>query len=323
MIGMRNILVHDYLEINHNTIYNVLQNHLKDIFALNIYHIGEIRSAEWNLNKAFSDSITKLEYKLDNFEKTNRKRWQHFNRNFGDEYLPESVRALDDPLGSAARARPGIQESPSPDEAYYRAYDAVFGDSREIVHQKVVDEIKAYAAVTPASVVDLGCGRGRFIALLSEQGFRPIGVDTNQVLVADLQQQGFEVHAQDALEYLESAPDNSLGGVTALHLVEHFEHKQILALLALAHQKLAPGGFIYLETPNPLCPDSLGRFYADPTHQRPIQPFQLSFLLEFSQFGRIKALFLEPMSSRGAFSDERWMTLYQNYGILATKEKDI
>ncbi len=34
MIGMRNILVHDYLEINHDTIYNVLQNHLKDIFAL-------------------------------------------------------------------------------------------------------------------------------------------------------------------------------------------------------------------------------------------------------------------------------------------------
>jgi SAM-dependent methyltransferase len=145
-------------------------------------------------------------------------------------------------------------------------------------------------------VVDLGCGRGGFIALLKEQGYRPIGVDTNQAMVADLQQQGFEVYARDALEFLANTPDNSLGGVTALHLVEHFEHKQILALLTLACQKLAPGGFIYLETPNPLCPDSLGRFYADPTHQ--------------------------PVPSRGAFSDERWMTLYQDYGVLATKEKD-
>ncbi len=34
MIGLRNILVHDYLEINHTTIYSILQNQLKDITTL-------------------------------------------------------------------------------------------------------------------------------------------------------------------------------------------------------------------------------------------------------------------------------------------------
>jgi uncharacterized protein YutE (UPF0331/DUF86 family) len=34
MIGLRNILVHDYLQINHTLIYNILQNQLKDITAL-------------------------------------------------------------------------------------------------------------------------------------------------------------------------------------------------------------------------------------------------------------------------------------------------
>jgi O-antigen chain-terminating methyltransferase len=92
-----------------------------------------------------------------------------------------------------------------------------------------------------------------------------------------------------------------------------------MAFLSLANKKLASGGFIYLETPNPLCLESLSRFYTDPTHQRPIQPFQLSFLLEYNYFKKLKLLFLEPVRTRGTLSSERWITLYQDYGVLASK----
>lgn len=34
MIGFRNILVHDYLDVDRETVYDVLQNHLGDIVAL-------------------------------------------------------------------------------------------------------------------------------------------------------------------------------------------------------------------------------------------------------------------------------------------------
>jgi len=34
MIGFRNILVHEYLEIDRNTVYDVLRDHLNDVLAL-------------------------------------------------------------------------------------------------------------------------------------------------------------------------------------------------------------------------------------------------------------------------------------------------
>jgi len=34
MIGFRNILVHDYLEVNRKIVYNVVQNHLNDFEEL-------------------------------------------------------------------------------------------------------------------------------------------------------------------------------------------------------------------------------------------------------------------------------------------------
>jgi len=34
MIGFRNILVHDYAEIDHQIVYDVLQNQLPDFLAL-------------------------------------------------------------------------------------------------------------------------------------------------------------------------------------------------------------------------------------------------------------------------------------------------
>ncbi len=34
MIGLRNILVHDYLDVNHTIVYDIIQNRLKDIKSL-------------------------------------------------------------------------------------------------------------------------------------------------------------------------------------------------------------------------------------------------------------------------------------------------
>jgi len=34
MIGLRNILVHDYLDINHQIVYEIIQNQLKDLTTL-------------------------------------------------------------------------------------------------------------------------------------------------------------------------------------------------------------------------------------------------------------------------------------------------
>lgn len=299
------------------------------LFA-NLIQVRKIRRAEWALNNALVAGITNLSADVEN-RITNKivkleVDAKRLNKETRDEYVLEPIRVWDDPLASIKNYIPERQGGFSDEnsgEMYYIALEQAFRGSEETIRGRqvsVLAEIKSYTDLEADDlIVDIGCGRGEFLSLLQNEGLHPIGVETNNLLIEKLKEKGFEVHAMDLFEFLSTLPDGKLKGITAFHIIEHLTHDQNMAFLSLANKKLAVGGFIYLETPNPLCPDSLSRFYTDPTHQRPIQPFQLSFQMQYNNFNKLKVLFLEPLKTRGSLSSERWITLYQDYGILATK----
>jgi O-antigen chain-terminating methyltransferase len=65
--------------------------------------------------------------------------------------------------------------------------------------------------------------------------------------------------------------------------------------MRLAAEKLAPGGVIAVETPNPRCLAIFaGDFYIDPTHVRPVPPALLSFYFEEAGIGGIELHELHP-----------------------------
>lgn len=243
-------------------------------------------------------------------------------------YIAPSIKVLENPLSLI----PDYQISDlsfngdltEENDEFYAELQAAFRGSEALIlarGRSVLDAFRSKIASSPLPIVDVGSGRGEFVQILSEHGLNAIGIDTRKTAVSALQEKGFDAHCGDAFVYLNSLPDNSLNGITAFHFVEHLSHAQLLEFLALAYRKIAPQGFLYLETPNPFCPDTLGRFYTDPTHQRPLQPFQLAFLLELSQFKHTTVYFLEPVPARGNLSAERWLTLYQDFGIFATKDE--
>jgi len=66
-------------------------------------------------------------------------------------------------------------------------------------------------------------------------------------------------------------------------------------LIAQCAKKLAPGGVLAIETPNPECLAIFSQtFYLDPTHVRPIPPGQLRFLFAETGLTRITTHFLSP-----------------------------
>jgi O-antigen chain-terminating methyltransferase len=66
-------------------------------------------------------------------------------------------------------------------------------------------------------------------------------------------------------------------------------------MLRLAAAKLAPGGLLAVETPNPECLAILAsHFYLDPTHQHPVPALLLSFYLEEFGFGELQTHRLTP-----------------------------
>jgi SAM-dependent methyltransferase len=153
----------------------------------------------------------------------------------------------------------------------------------------------ARAGAAGPRVLDLGPGRGEWLALLAEAGVRAVGVDDNAAMVDHLRARGLDVVPDDAAAHLAAVPDDALDVVTAFHVVEHLDLESLLALLAQAHRTLRPGGLLILETPHPAnLVMGACNFYLDPTHRSPVPPARLQFLAAQSGFTDIRTWELHP-----------------------------
>jgi 2-polyprenyl-3-methyl-5-hydroxy-6-metoxy-1,4-benzoquinol methylase len=142
-----------------------------------------------------------------------------------------------------------------------------FGGSEDLVRQVQKRFVKLFQGSGP--VLDIGCGRGVFLELLSAAGIEAVGIDHSQESVAACQQKGFTVHCGEASEYLQRNP-GKFGGIFCSHVVEHMDYDNAMALLELCHGALRPDGKLLMITPNPEDLTIIAEiFWLDPTHVRP------------------------------------------------------
>ena len=145
------------------------------------------------------------------------------------------------------------------------------------------------------NIVDLGCGRGEFLTLLREHGIPAQGIEYSEELVAYSQRNHLAVSRADIFDFLAAAPDQSFDAIFCSQVVEHLEPARIPELIRLAHSRLAPGGVLIVETPNPECLAIFAtHFYLDPTHTRPIPPALLAFYFEEFGFGQLETRRFAP-----------------------------
>jgi len=140
-------------------------------------------------------------------------------------------------------------------------------------------------------VLDIGCGRGEFLELMRENGIIARGVDTDKNMVASCRTLDLDVTLQDALTYLENLEDKSLDGIFIDQVVEHLEPPYLIQLLELCAQKMKSGGYIIVETVNPLSFTSFANFYIDISHVKPVHPATLQYLMSNVGFEEINVRF--------------------------------
>lgn len=184
-------------------------------------------------------------------------------------------------------------------EAFYVALEDEFRGTREEIKERlsiyVTKLVEAGIGGSGMPILDAGCGRGEWLDLLREQHLQATGVDLNRVLLAICRERGLLVEEADAIEYLRSLPEASLGAVTAFHLIEHLPLPRLLDLVDAAVRALKPGGVAVFETPNPNNILVSSRyFYLDPTHRHPIPPQLGRFLAEARGLRRVEILELHP-----------------------------
>jgi SAM-dependent methyltransferase len=202
-------------------------------------------------------------------------------------------RELDQSPVTSHQSPVGSRQSDANDYKYVGFEDQFRGSDAEI-REKLRAYVPLFAGAS--DVLDVGCGRGEFLALLKAEGISARGVDGNHEMAASARERGLDVREGDAIEYLSSLPDGSLGGLMASQVVEHLEPSYLMRLLETAYHKLRPAAPIVIETINPACWLAFFSSYIrDFTHVRPVHPETLQYLLRASGFGGVSIRYSAPV----------------------------
>jgi O-antigen chain-terminating methyltransferase len=196
--------------------------------------------------------------------------------------------------GGSRTAEPPSSSSVETLSHKYVGFEDAFRGSSEDIQRRLRDYIPMFAGAS--DVLDIGCGRGEFLDLLRDRGIRARGLDLNHEMVEACRARGHDVAEGDALTYLESLPDASLGGLFAAQVVEHLEPAYLGRLLEAARLKLRPGSVMVLETINAACWLAFFESYIrDLTHVRPLHPETLQYIVRASGFHDVTIEYTSPV----------------------------
>jgi SAM-dependent methyltransferase len=113
-------------------------------------------------------------------------------------------------------------------------------------------------------VLDVGCGGGRFLAMLGRAGYDAVGLDVSEQAVSNCLAQGLRAQVGSLADPGTPLPA-TIHAVTLWHVVEHVADP--LAVLRNAREVLAPGGWIFFSVP--LSPPSYEAGWTDPLNAPP------------------------------------------------------
>jgi SAM-dependent methyltransferase len=207
-----------------------------------------------------------------------------------------ALRAADRPQAGGHRPQAELTPHPTPTTEFsYVGFEDRFRGSQETIRDRVQDYVPLFRGAT-GDVLDVGCGRGELLALLKENGVPARGIDVNAEMVALCRERGLEAGQAGAVEYLESLEDGSLGGLTAIQVVEHLDPAYLSRFLNAAFHKLRRGAPLVLETINPACWMAFFEAYLrDLTHAQPIHPDTLKYLVQASGFTSVDVQYRSPV----------------------------
>ena len=200
------------------------------------------------------------------------------------------------------------------DEFYY-AFEQKFRGSFEEVKarhlERYGEKLRQLAkGATPKAggrrILDLGCGRGEFLAVCTEMGWEASGIDLNETAVGDAKKRGLAARYGDIVSHLRTIPSGSIELISSFHVVEHCDPRYTFEIFQETSRVLTPGGVFLCETPSATSLYAAGRnFCLDPTHKQPIHPSYMEFLATHCGFKHSEILSFSPHfgADRGRVAD--------------------
>jgi len=130
-------------------------------------------------------------------------------------------------------------------------YDEIYANRDSAEARVQVESLLGRTGTGPLPVLDAGCGAGRHLRILREHGCKAVGLDLSSHLLAQARHAG-----PVALADLRSPPfrPGSMGMVAAFFTVFGYldTREDDLGLFTALTALVAPGGYFYLDLPDPL-----------------------------------------------------------------------
>lgn len=118
-------------------------------------------------------------------------------------------------------------------------------------------------------ILDIGCGYGIFLQACQDLGYAQLfGVDGVQSFI-DFGRDRFglkNLQRDDLTEFLRNSTE-PFDVITAIDVLEHQPKAELLPLLRLIHDKLAPGGIFLFQAPNGESLQGANIYHSDITHE--------------------------------------------------------
>ncbi|RVU26473.1 class I SAM-dependent methyltransferase [Sandaracinomonas limnophila] len=164
------------------------------------------------------------------------------------------------------------------------------------VHQRLLFPYEYVSQLVSGNLLEIGCGTGRGVAVLSNQISKYTGVDKNEELLNKLSKEYPNFTFVDMfLPPLKDIPSDSFDYVVTFQVIEHIENDDYF--LKEAARVLKPGGKLYLTTVNKKF--SLTR---NPWHVREYLAHELEALMQ-KHFAQVETL--------GVHGNEKVMAYYE------------
>ncbi len=258
-------------------------NHSSTIFKSLQWKIGKLE-AEYSNIKTLLINFTALEKSLEKLINSLNQDSQDLQDDQDEKTANASAKA------ETVQRLKEIKEQLSPYQ--YSDFEQRFRGGEADVKEKLKRYLPCFANTD--HILDIGCGRGEFLQLLQEEGKRAEGIDISLSMLQAAQEKGLDCRKTDALENLREREDQSLGGIFSAQVIEHLQPDYLRDLVLEAFRVLKPGTPIVLETVNPLSLFALSNIYfLDVTHQKPLHPEYMRYLLESTGFGGVDILYSE------------------------------
>jgi SAM-dependent methyltransferase len=156
-------------------------------------------------------------------------------------------------------------------------------------------------------VLDVACGPGVFLELLTAEGIKATGIDADPKVVQFAQSKGCHAVQSDIVDFLENTSER-FDGVFCSHVIEHLPFEAVLRVIQGASKCIGNEGVFVLAFPNPRALRThLDQFWIDPQHVRFYDSRLIEGVLQWCGFtivsnsdDRSSAPLSEPRSSADA-----------------------